>query len=322
MIVFTVLYTITMLVSMSGNSLLIYIVWKKPEVRSMTSFMFVNMAVADLLVTLVMMPWSIAFFYTEGEWLISGTLGDITCRGVFYTANVTVMASILCLSFMAIDRYHRIVCASNQQNHWFRKAKYVSPLIWIMSMALMSIILVIFSLYRELWCSFNFAVFGYEYETEVIRGFFLYLFAITYLLPLLLISILYTKVARKIWFHQTPGNQGIQSRQRNEIAKRRVVRMLILIVVVFALCWLPAQAYHLFLGITEWEYEVPPYVMYLVFWMGHANSAINPWLYIGLSSKIKSAFRTIVNPRPGGRFKCYSQTTKSTKNTMPDETSL
>ena len=323
MIVFTLLYTITMLVSISGNNLLIYFVWKKPEIRSMTSLMFVNMAMADLLVTLVMMPWSIAHFYTEGKWLISGTLGDITCKGVFYSANVTVMASIFCLSFMAIDRHHRIVCASNQHIQWFRKAKFVSPLIWIMSMALMSIILVFVSLERELsWCSFNFAVFGYEYETGIIRGFFFYLFAITYLLPLLLISILYAKVARKIWFHQTPGNQGIQSRQRNEIAKRRAVRMLIIIVVVFALCWLPAQAYHLFLGITEWEYEVPPYVMYLVFWMGHANSAINPWLYIGLSNKIKSAFRTIVSPSPGGRFKCYSQITKSTKATMPVETPL
>ena len=55
-IVMTVIYAITMLVAFAGNSFLIYIVWKKPEVRSLTSFIFVNMAIADLLVTLVVMP--------------------------------------------------------------------------------------------------------------------------------------------------------------------------------------------------------------------------------------------------------------------------
>ena len=69
-IVITVLYAITMLVAFAGNSFLIYIVWKKPEVRSLTSFMFVNMAIADLLVTLIVMPWSISTIYTGGLWSI------------------------------------------------------------------------------------------------------------------------------------------------------------------------------------------------------------------------------------------------------------
>ena len=66
-VTFTVLYAVTMIAAFSGNMFLIYIVWKKPEVRSLTSFMFVNMAVADLLVTLVVMPYSIAYFYTNDK---------------------------------------------------------------------------------------------------------------------------------------------------------------------------------------------------------------------------------------------------------------
>ena len=95
-LIFTMMYAITMLVALVGNTLLIYIVWKKPEVRSLTSFMFVNIAAADLMVTLIMMPWSIAHRFTGGIWLIKGTLGEITCRGIFFIAQVTVMASILC----------------------------------------------------------------------------------------------------------------------------------------------------------------------------------------------------------------------------------
>ena len=282
--VFTVMYSIIMLVSLVGNTLLIYIVWKKPEVRSLTSFMFVNMAVADLLVTLVMMPWSIAFFYTEGKWLIKGTIGEITCRGVIYTANFTVMASILCLTFIALDRFYAVAYPFRRQV-WFRKAKFLTPLNWILSVALMSIIPVTYQLhFPSSVCGFNLEVWGDEDAT--IRGVFVFLFATSYFFPLCATSILYTKTALNLWFHQAPGNQMIQDQQQRETTKKRVVRNLIIIFTTFALCWLPAQAYTLFIAITAWKVEIPTLVMYLVYWLGHANSAINPWMYMGLNSKV------------------------------------
>ena len=63
----TVLYAFTMLAAIVGNSLLIYIVWKKPEVRSLTSSMFINMAIADLLhsnmfvaVVAIVLTWTVS----------------------------------------------------------------------------------------------------------------------------------------------------------------------------------------------------------------------------------------------------------------------
>ena len=65
----TVLYAFTMLAAIVGNSLLVYIVWKKPEVRSLTSSMFVNMAIADLLhsnmfvaVVAIVLTWTVSQF--------------------------------------------------------------------------------------------------------------------------------------------------------------------------------------------------------------------------------------------------------------------
>ncbi|KAJ7355151.1 hypothetical protein OS493_027943 [Desmophyllum pertusum] len=53
----TALYSITMLVALTGNILL----KRKPETRLLTGFLFINMmAVADLLVTLANMPVSMA----------------------------------------------------------------------------------------------------------------------------------------------------------------------------------------------------------------------------------------------------------------------
>ena len=314
-IIFTVMYAIAMLVALVGNILLIHIVRKKSEVRSLTSVMFVNMAVADLLVSLVMMPWSIVHRYTHGKWLIKGTLGEITCRSIIFIAYVTVMASVLCLAIMAIDRFYAIVCVMNRRNRWFRKAKFVTPLVWVTSVTLMSIMPIIYHVNDESsMCEYTFLVLGNE--TRAIRGVFLYIFLTTYLLPVVVIAILYTKVAHKIWFHQAPGNQLNENQQQRQLTKRRVVRMLIIIVLVFAFCWLPAQAYHLAIAITAWKVNMPPLAMYIFYWLGHANSAINPWLYIGLSSKIRSAFTRMLSNMSirGSRSTQRAQSKKATAN--------
>ena len=293
-IILTVMYAITMLIAFTGNIFLIYIVWKKPEVRSLTSFMFVNMAVADLLVTMIVMPVSIAHFHTNGNWLIPGIFGEITCKGFAFFANVTLTASILCLTCMAIDRYYAIVHPF-RRHLWFRKPTLIVPLIWILSLASMSFAPVIFTVSAaNSNCGPNFHFLGDE--AKAIRGVFLYLLVFNYLLPLSAISVLYTITARKLWFHHAPGDHHlVQNRDQQEVTKRRVVRMLIIVVIVFALCWLPGQVFQLITAITAWTVAMPPIVMNLCFWFGHANSAINPWLYIFLSSKINTAFIRMVS---------------------------
>ena len=292
-IILTVLYSITMLIAFTGNIFLIYIVWKKPEVRSLTSFMFVNMAVADLLVSVIVMPVSIAHFNTDGNWLIPGVFGEITCRAFPYFANVTITASILCLTCMAIDRYYAIVHPF-RRHIWFRKPKLIVPLIWILSLASMSFFPVIQTMDDiTSICGLAFYVLGDE--VKAIRGVFLYYFVLNYLLPLSVISILYTITARKLWLHNLPGDRHLaHNREHQEITKRRVVRMLIIVATVFALCCLPGQVFNMIIVITAGNLAMPQIVMNLCYWFGHSNSAINPWLYIFLSSKMNTAFTKMV----------------------------
>ena len=303
----TVLYAFTMVAAIVGNSFLIYIVWKKPEVRSLASSMFVNMAIADLLVALFMMPLSIVLAHTGSKWKVSGLPGDIICRSYILISDATLIASILCLVFMAIDRYCAIVCPLSVHSVWFRKAKFVTPLIWVMSIALMAIMPVVYKLDDE-YCEIDPDVLG---QNATFRGVYLYIFLITYIIPLAIICPLYAKAARMLWFNQAPGNHLIEEQQRRQlVTRRKVVRMLVIIVVVFAICWLPAQAIHLFWVATAFRENPPEIVMYLGFWVAHANSAINPWLYIALSTKIRLAFNRMVTFR-----KSHPALRKSTQGT-------
>ena len=298
LIVMTVLYAITMLVAFAGNGFLIYIVWKKPEVRSVTSFIFVNMAIADLLLTLVVMPWSIAFIYTDGLWMIPGVFGKVMCKGVVYTIYVNLSASILCLTFIAIDRYYAIVHPL-RRHLWFRKPKLTVPFIWIWSLVSMSIFLVIQTAEdynNSSYCMLSVYFLGDPDMT--LRGIYLLLFVVNYVIPLAVISCLYTITAWNLWFHVAPGVNTLRgNRAQLETSKRRVIRMLIIVTCAFALCWLPPQVVHMMMVIhaSKAHLHIQPIVSFVCFWFGHANSAVNPWLYIFLSTKINMAFIRIVS---------------------------
>ena len=290
-IIFTAIYIITMLVSLVGNIFLLYIVWKKPDVRSLTSFMFVNMAVADLLVTLVVIPYTISDFYTQGVWPMTGLIGQITCKTVIYIAFFTISASILCLTFMAVDRFYAVVYPFRRLL-WFRRPKVLTPVVWLLSMAFMSMVPLFVVLQSDpensnYKCVASFTIFGDQ--SRAIRGVFTYFFVINYLLPVSVISVLYTITARKLWFHEAPGDNLNQNRQRQQQTKRKVIRMLIIVFTAFALCWLPGQAFQLYLVVTEWAKD-SPIVQAACNWFGYNNSAINPWLYITLNRRMYKAF--------------------------------
>ena len=275
-----------MIVALAGNTLLIYIVWNKPRTRTLTSFLFVNMAVADLMVAVFLMPVNITHYYVVGS---SDFLEAFNCRFLSYAAHISMIASIFCLTVMAFDRYFAVVHPF-RRSIWFRKPKIITPIIWISSMALMSIVPAAFKLYRG----------KCRIEKHLILPLYAYLFAVGFLLPLAVISVLYTLVARKLWLHEVPVDHN---QQEPEIPKKKVIRMLIIVVVVFAVCWLPVHVYQLDDGVsivvsgytqgTDWV----PYIISICYFFGHANSAINPWLYIGLNGKMKAAFKNMIRCR-------------------------
>ena len=90
-----------------------------------------------------------------------------------------------------------------------------------------------------------------------------------------------------------------EEQREQEIPKKKVIRMLIIVVVVFAVCWLPVHVFQMHDGVSigvggrgaMWD---PFVIVYICYWFSQANSAINPWLYIGLNGKMRAAFKTLI----------------------------
>ena len=130
-------YVVIFLVALFGNSVGFYVVVIKKESssRSVTNLFIGNMAVADLLLTITIMPFSVAFLYRDSLW-IGGTLGSITCKAFFYVMPVFISASVFTMMLISFDRFYAVFFPLKEK--FFQKPKVLSAIIWISSFGLMT----------------------------------------------------------------------------------------------------------------------------------------------------------------------------------------
>ena len=285
------LHTTIIFLALIGNTLVIYILYKKPETRRLTSFMYVNLAVADLLVTVVVMPQSMQSILMDGKW-IDGAFGEFLAKLVLFVFYVALTASIFSLTAIAFDFFFGIILPM-QKFPRFRDKKFLVPIIWISSMCLMAPWLYIVKV-KNSFIEYRFSQFG-EIQASL-RGVYLYVVVTIYLFPVVTMCILYGYVCHKLRMHTLPGVAVKNlATSRANATKRKVIRMSIIVAVEFALCWLPAHVYHMILAIDlKVHLSLPFYVMLVCYWCGHANSAVNPWLLIYFKKKFRDAFRRMI----------------------------
>ena len=307
---FAILHSIIILLALVGNVLVIYILYKKMETRRLTSFMYVNLAVADLLVTLVVLPQSMQYNLMNGKWF-DGGFGLFLAKLVYFVFFVALTASIFTLTAVSIDFFCAMVLPM-QQFPRFRNKKVLVPAIWICSMCLMIPWLIIVGV-KDSNIEFKFSRLGPIRAS--VRGVYLYLVIASYVIPLATMSILYGLVCQKLSTHKVPGiTMNNRATHHANATKRQIIHMSIAIVVVFALCWLPAHVYNTILAIDlDVHFSLPSYINATCNLCGHANSAINPWLLIYFKKRFRVVFRRMIT-RPLNRLSLFSKTNESVKN--------
>lgn len=90
--------------------------------------------------------------------------------------------------------------------------------------------------------------------------------------------------------------------------------MLIIIVVVFALCWLPAHLMHFFIFFEDKTFN--KLSLLIIFGISHANSAINPYLYIVLNRNFRRPFLEVLRSCFGPAGNLRSRGSHTTPNTV------
>lgn len=292
-----VLYSIVICLSLTGNISVIYILFKKIESKRVTSFMYVNLAVADLLVTFVVMPHQLQSILMETRWF-GGVFGVCLAKFSAFTFFVALMASVYSLTAIAFDSFFSIVFSLREFPR-FRSKKVLVPFIWLFSMFAMSPWLVIIKVVKTTAGHFmvvqEFSQLGDK--KQAVHIYYLYIVAITYVLPLGITSFLYGYICQKLRSHTCPGVSVEQDKARLRMnkTKRQIIKMSIVVVVAFALSWLPVHICHVLFSVGyNWQFANFDFFMLVTYWCGHANSAVNPWLLIYFKRRFRAVFRKMI----------------------------
>ncbi|XP_077479980.1 D(3) dopamine receptor [Stigmatopora argus] len=130
---YAMLYSLLILAIVFGNVLVCLAVLRERSLQTTTNYLVVSLAVADLLVASLVMPWAVYLEVVGGAWLFS----RLYCN-VFVTLDVMMCtASILNLCAISIDRYTAVVMpVLYNTTHRSRKRVFVMiATVWVLAFA-------------------------------------------------------------------------------------------------------------------------------------------------------------------------------------------
>lgn len=162
-----------------------------------------------------------------------------------------------------------------------------------------------------------------DYYWEVTYTVFFYV--VLYLLPVIIMFITYGMISYTLWFRQPIGESPDRPRdmERRLVEKKHIVKMLFLIVVVFALSWLPFFCCHVFLLFREEQYRSLRVSVVLLQLVGYSNSLTNPLIYCFLNETFKQNFVKVICGRNSRflRHRKYSADTEKA-HALPSSTHI
>lgn len=289
-IAITIIYGVLFAAAMLGNVLVIFLVLQRSGMKSPTNLLLVNMALADILFAVFMFPLALIRYHVRAQW-IGGAFGEFSCRTMFFMSHLPIAGSTTTLIFIAFERFFAIMYPYKEVK-FFHKVWIITLIIWLSSAFLMfpvGVSAVTAERNGQIHCNRDWSVFGDP--QNVSRTFYDVTFVAMYAIPLVAMAVIYTVICRKLWKHHVPGRMTEHARQNSMLHKRQVVRMLITVVIVFALCWLPTHAQHFIMTYSPEVHARFPFVLKISMnLIGHCNPAINPCLLVGLNIRFRREF--------------------------------
>ncbi|CAH3121104.1 unnamed protein product [Porites lobata] len=272
-----------------GNSLVIICVLINRSMRSTTNLFISSLAAADLIVTSTCMP--LFYVYNVLTWPV-WPFGKIGCRVLSYLVHMSVMASALSLLAISYDRLLSIFFPMKRLITVSRAKKMVA-FIWFVSPLLLLPSLFHHDIHSEMGNDAKKVELCIE-SWSTIQDMHIYqMYRIScYFLFLLQISVVYFCIGYRLYTRQHPGEQTSQSRAKDLLNKRKIIKMLFLVVALFALCWLPYMINKLLNIFPPRKGYVPPNVFVFVGnFLGLLNSVANPLVYAVLNNNFRKAFK-------------------------------
>ncbi|CAG0897849.1 unnamed protein product [Darwinula stevensoni] len=216
-----VMYGIIFLVSLIGNGLVCYVVFSTPRMHTVTNYFIFNMAVGDILMTCLCVPFSFASALILQYW----PFGWEMCGIVSFSQAVSVFVSAYTMVAISVDRYLAIIYPLKPRMTRLQAMVIVGG-VWFVAVATAMPIAIVSKLVKpdDLWYQVCDRYVCMEDWGDQLQSFYytLALMILQYVIPLLTLLVTYTRIAIVIW-GETPYMEAELGRaQRMAKSKRKV----------------------------------------------------------------------------------------------------
>ncbi|NWR07040.1 TRFR protein, partial [Paradoxornis webbianus] len=290
-------------VGIAGNAMVVLVVLRTKHMVTPTNCYLVSLAVADLIVLLA------AGLPNISEVVASWVYGYAGCLCITYLQYLGINISAWSIAAFTVERYiaichaikAQLLCTVSRARRIIASLWLFTSLYCLMWFFLVDTTQVTFSDGAQVVC-------GYRVSRSLYMPIYFLDFAVFYVIPLGLATVLYGLIARILLVsavpgtpqHSSPGSghQGSSLKlscrgSRAALSSRKqVTKMLAVVVALFAVLWLPYRTL-----VVVNSFVDPPYLntWFLLFCRLciYLNSAINPIIYNLMSQKFRAAFRKL-----------------------------
>ncbi|XP_005491405.3 thyrotropin-releasing hormone receptor [Zonotrichia albicollis] len=292
-------------VGIAGNAMVVLVVLRTKHMVTPTNCYLVSLAVADLIVLLA------AGLPNISEVVASWVYGYAGCLCITYLQYLGINISAWSIAAFTVERYiaichaikAQLLCTVSRARRIIASLWLFTSLYCLMWFFLVDTTQVTFSDGAQVIC-------GYRVSRNLYMPIYFLDFAVFYVIPLGLATVLYGLIARILFVSPLPGTPQQQHSFLGSVhmgsslrlsgrgtrgalsSRRQVTKMLAVVVALFAVLWLPYRTL-----VVVNSFVDPPYLntWFLLFCRLciYLNSAINPIIYNLMSQKFRAAFRKL-----------------------------
>ncbi|EDO33165.1 predicted protein, partial [Nematostella vectensis] len=264
-------------VSLIGNLLVVLAVIRNPAMQTNVNFLLVNLAIADVVAAVFVLPrFTFRFILTHPR----GNAGDVLCKFVRDLSWVGGQASAFTLVAIAYERYfailrpHRGLARTSK-----RKLNLIIVLSWIYGVALESP-----SIYSSKYNK-DLRICDEKWGNVMVgRVYSVVLFIMDFVMPLAMMTVAYAGIVKHLWGRQSAGVLNAANLASCRFRKR-VTLVLLAVTVSYTVCWLPLPLCYMLYHVTGpalVDYNSKTYNFAIMF--VSLNACLDPILY-SLQSK-------------------------------------
>ncbi|XP_029101991.1 thyrotropin-releasing hormone receptor-like [Scleropages formosus] len=299
-------------VGIAGNIMVVLVVLRTKHMMTPTNCYLVSLAIADLIVLLA------AGLPNISEVVSSWVYGYAGCLCITYLQYLGINVSSCSITAFTVERY--IAICHSIKAHFIctvSRAKRIIACVWLFTCAYCVMWFFLVDTNETVYADGVVVRCGYRVSRNLYMPIYFLDFTLFYVVPLAVATVLYALIARILFASALPAEPSeraagdrrarqarchalrvsCKSTKGAVTSRKQVTKMLAVVVVLFALLWMPYRTLVVVNSLMD-----PPYLnnWFLLFCRMsiYLNSAINPVIYNLMSQKFRAAFRRLCKCKP------------------------